>query len=95
VNPEKSVRMTKNLPCFDKALLSAIQPFNKPVLSTVRSFDKLRTNGVEGLRANGVEGLSTNGFLILTKLMNSPFALSSQRSGRVEGFSYCQLPFLR
>jgi hypothetical protein len=30
-------------------------PFDKPVLSAVRSFDKLRMNGVEGLRANGVK----------------------------------------
>ncbi len=30
-------------------------PFDKHVLSAVRSFDKLRTNGVEGLRANGTE----------------------------------------
>jgi hypothetical protein len=26
---------------------------DKPVLSGVRSFDRLRTNGVEGLRTNG------------------------------------------
>jgi hypothetical protein len=28
-------------------------PFDRPVLSTVHSFDKLRTNGAEGLRAHG------------------------------------------
>jgi hypothetical protein len=27
--------------------------FDKPALSTVHSFDRLRTNGVEGLRTNG------------------------------------------
>jgi hypothetical protein len=34
--------------------------FDKPALSTVRSFDRLRTNDVEGLRTNGLEGLRTN-----------------------------------
>ena len=28
-------------------------PFDRPVLSTIHPFDKLRTNGAEGLRANG------------------------------------------
>jgi len=28
------------------------------------------------------------------KMVKSPFALSSLRSGRVEGFRTCQLPFL-
>jgi hypothetical protein len=30
-------------------------PFDRPVLSTVHPFDKLRMNGAEGLRANGGE----------------------------------------
>jgi hypothetical protein len=39
----------------------ATETFVLRALSTVRSFDRLRTNGVEGLRTNGVEGLRTNG----------------------------------
>jgi len=31
-----------------------LEPFDKPVLSSVQPFDKLRANGVEGLRANGI-----------------------------------------
>jgi len=30
------------------------EPFDRALLSTVRSFDRLRTNGVEGLRTNGL-----------------------------------------
>jgi len=41
--------------------------FDKPVLSTVCSFDKLRTNGIEGLRTNGIEGLRTNGITIVPR----------------------------
>ena len=33
-------------------------------------------------------------FVVLTKLVSGPFALSSPRSGRVEGLSTCQLPDL-
>ena len=36
-----------------KAMHTECVPFDKPVLSPVRSFDKLRTNGIERLRANG------------------------------------------
>ena len=39
-------------------VLSEGHPSTKPVLSTVRSSDGLRTNGVEGLRMTGVEGPS-------------------------------------
>jgi hypothetical protein len=28
-------------------------PFDRPSMSTIHSFDKLRMNGAEGLRANG------------------------------------------
>ena len=33
-------------------------------------------------------------FVAFTQMVKSPFALSSLRSGRVEGFRTCQLPFL-
>ena len=32
---------------------SVTKPFDKALLSVIHSFDRLRTNGVEGIRANG------------------------------------------